>query len=135
MCLDAELLIIPKETKLTECVLVFRSIGRQTNERNEEMKTTTVAIPGCAHTQERMTEWCQQGACPICLTAALGMANDARAELEQRVKELEKDKARLDWLNLQRVEVHYGDGLGEHFIQPLIHKYTIRQAIDAKKGE
>jgi len=93
------------------------------------MKTTTAAIPGCTHTQERMTEWCQQGACPICLTAALGMANDARADLEQRVKELEKDKARLDWLSLDHLE-------GSCLRDLLPWRDNLRSAIDAaKKGE
>lgn len=33
-------------------------------------------IEGCNHTQERMVKWCQQGACPVCLTAGLGIANE-----------------------------------------------------------
>ena len=65
--------------------------------------------------------------------------SDARADLEQRVKELEKDKARLDWLasinNADRLYSLDGGfmitddyGAGEVYS-------TIRQAIDAAMKE
>lgn len=42
-------------------------------------------IEGCRHQIERMTEWANNGACPICLTAELGMANKRIAALENGI--------------------------------------------------
>ncbi len=39
-------------------------------------------IEGCQHTRERMIEWIDEGACPICLTAGAGM-NKERAEVAE----------------------------------------------------
>lgn len=37
-------------------------------------------IPGCQHPKPRMIEWINEGACPICLTAASGMKDEYMAK-------------------------------------------------------
>lgn len=44
-------------------------------------------IKECRHQLERMAEWCDEGACPICQTAGLGMMNDA---FERECKDIDK---------------------------------------------
>ena len=71
--------------------------------------------------------------------------SDARSDLEQRVKELEKDKARLDWIQSNATELCCSSTGQWSALQPmglaepaeLIGKgNSIRQAIDvAMKGE
>lgn len=38
-------------------------------------------IEGCRHTLPRMLEWADNGACPVCLTASLGVAKEHIASL------------------------------------------------------
>lgn len=48
-------------------------------------------IEGCQHTLRRMMEWAQQSACPICLTAALGMATERAEKAEAEVARLQEN--------------------------------------------
>lgn len=63
------------------------ALGKETTmERSNEIggKTGEPAkrvIAGCNHTLPRMAEWADEGGCPICLTASLGMSNDEIARL------------------------------------------------------
>lgn len=40
-------------------------------------------IDGCGHQVERMTEWADNGACPICLTAEIGLATQRLERLSR----------------------------------------------------
>ncbi len=51
------------------------------------MKDVKRAIPGCEHDIARMSEWCLEGACPICLTADGLMKNVKIAALERQLAE------------------------------------------------
>jgi hypothetical protein len=46
-------------------------------------------IDGCQHTRRRMNEWIDESACPICLTATLGVRNNKADAFTRRVAELE----------------------------------------------
>lgn len=44
-------------------------------------------IKGCFHTLERMTAWCNEGACPICKTAEAGMLRQRLSEAKVLLSE------------------------------------------------
>jgi hypothetical protein len=52
-------------------------------------------IDGCQHTRRRMNEWIDESACPICLTATLGVRNNKVDALTRRVVELEETIRRI----------------------------------------
>lgn len=53
------------------------------------------AFTGCRHTKARQKVWVDNGACPICLTASVGMANDAAKELRNGLGRAEAENAAL----------------------------------------
>lgn len=44
-------------------------------------------IEGCRHSRQRMIKWVDEGGCPICLTATLGMRSEAEAERDKARRE------------------------------------------------
>ncbi len=59
------------------------------------------AIAGCQHARDRMIQWVDNGACPICLTATCGMDKDAIASLRARIAELEPLEGRVSDLETE----------------------------------
>ncbi len=45
-------------------------------------------IDGCRHEFQRMKEWVDEGACPICMTASAGMNNERVESAEADAREL-----------------------------------------------
>ena len=45
-------------------------------------------VEGCPHSPETMAEWNRNGACPLCLTAILGMRTDRVNELTTQLNKI-----------------------------------------------
>jgi hypothetical protein len=52
-----------------------------------ELEPRVRVIKGCKHTMAQAAKWADQGACPICLTAELGMLKDSLREQQESRKE------------------------------------------------
>jgi hypothetical protein len=74
-------------------------------------------IEGCEHSAVRMAHWASEGACPICLTAECGMANDnlarAKEEIQGLTTQLAEAKAALRGALFQLGEVRIAEGTSE----------------------
>ena len=58
--------------------------------QKQEGEEPKVRLEGCLHTVQRMREWIDEGACPICLTAAAGTHRERLSEKEENEQAYER---------------------------------------------
>lgn len=113
-------------TPRTDAATLAMSMDETLAKAEEWTREPTRRTQGCKHPIERMRQWIDEGACPVCLSAdflgqkeraelseaKLTVASACIAKLEARVAELEKDAERYRWLKERHFEGYYSPADG-----------------------
>ena len=77
--MPTQLIEVALRTAWKENAALRASLAAAVAAKEEAEREPRIRIDGCQHRKTRMIEWINEGACPVCLTAASGMNKD-RAE-------------------------------------------------------
>lgn len=81
-------------------------------------------IEGRGHSETRMIEWIQEGACPICLTATAGMLRERLIEAENVMRQYANHASWLEMGEPGIFDVWDGDSNGWDQAEQYFAKYA-----------